>query len=198
MAHPPGSGRDSNLNTTWKSLKDRLGTEIRAIKPRLQTNGTNPDFKLPTRRDCACGCGGASNARSYFLPDHDLKALRRVIKREYGSVSEFLRHHDYSFSIALKEPIRRSIKLMDRGNDAVNLSVQTSCLSLSLDADGVACVGGTRVTLVTVIGTYKGVATSYASCFTHMLPCMRRSPLHFWDMTHFRNSTRPVLPIYLD
>ena len=82
--------------------KDRLGTEIRAIKPRLQTNGTNPDFKLPTRRYCACGCGGASNARSYFLPDHDLKALRRVIESEYGSVSEFLRHHDYSFSVTLK------------------------------------------------------------------------------------------------
>ena len=82
--------------------KDRLASEIRAVKPRSQTNGVSSDCKLPTPSYCACGCGGASNADSYFLPGHDLKALHQVVKKEYGSISEFLRHHDYPFGIAFK------------------------------------------------------------------------------------------------
>ena len=37
------------------------------------------------------------NTGSHFLQGHDQKALYEVIKSEYGSVVEFLRHHDYSF-----------------------------------------------------------------------------------------------------
>ena len=76
--------------------KDRMATELNAVK-RHKKNWVESDFRLPSTDGCLCGCGGVPNTGSHFLQGHDQKALQKVIKSEYGSVLEFLRHHDYSF-----------------------------------------------------------------------------------------------------
>ena len=76
--------------------KDRMATELNAVK-RHKKNWVESDVRLPSTDGCLCGCGGVPNAGSHFLQGHDQKALQKVIKSEYGSVLEFLRHHDYSF-----------------------------------------------------------------------------------------------------
>ena len=81
--------------------KDRLAAELRAIKPRHWTSETELDIELSLPRACACGCGDIPEEGSRFLQGHDHKAVHKVIKKEYGSVMEFLRHHDYPFEIAL-------------------------------------------------------------------------------------------------
>ena len=77
--------------------KDRLATKLNAVKLH-QTNGVASDVKLPPTGKCWCGCGGVPNKDSHFLQGHDQRALHKVIKSEYGSVLEFLRHHDYASS----------------------------------------------------------------------------------------------------
>lgn len=37
---------------------------------------------------CYCGCGG--DTQSYFLPGHDLKAVKSFIKLEFGSIANLL------------------------------------------------------------------------------------------------------------
>lgn len=80
--------------------KDRLATELKTVK-RLKTNGTESAVKLKFTDKCLCGCGDIPTEGLRFLQGHDQKALHKVIKKEYGSVMEFLRHHDYPFGIAL-------------------------------------------------------------------------------------------------
>ena len=74
--------------------KDRLATELRAINPRRHTSETKLDIELMTSSACACGCGDIPREGSRFLQGHDQKAVHKVIEKEYGSVMEFLRHHD--------------------------------------------------------------------------------------------------------
>ena len=74
--------------------KDRLATELRAIKPRRWTSETKLDIELTTSSTCACGCGDIPSEGSRFLQGHDQKALHKVIEKEYGNIIEFLRHHD--------------------------------------------------------------------------------------------------------
>ena len=80
--------------------KDRIMDRLRAIKP-CSANRITPNTVSPSRGECQCGCGGVPNTDARFLQGHDQKALHKVIKREYGSVSEFLRHHSYPYDIAL-------------------------------------------------------------------------------------------------
>ena len=75
--------------------KDRMATKLSAVK-RYKRNWGESDIRLPSDNRCWCGCGGVANTDSHFLQGHDQKALHEVIKSEYGSVLEFLRHHDYS------------------------------------------------------------------------------------------------------
>ena len=75
--------------------KDRMATKLNAVK-RRRTKVVGSDTKLPSTDKCRCGCGGVTSADSHFLQGHDQQAVQRVIKSEYGSVLEFLRHHDYS------------------------------------------------------------------------------------------------------
>ena len=75
--------------------KDRISAELNSVK-RLKVNGLDLETKLPSTDKCWCGCGGVPNTDAHFLQGHDQNALHEVIKSEYGSVVEFLRHHDYS------------------------------------------------------------------------------------------------------
>ena len=76
--------------------KDRMATKLNAVKHH-QTVGIKSDVKLPFPGKCQCGCGCVPSRKgSAFSQGHDQRALHRVIKSEYGSVLEFLRHHDYS------------------------------------------------------------------------------------------------------
>ena len=75
--------------------KDRMATKLSAVK-RHKRNWAESDVMLPSDNRCWCGCGGVTNTDSHFLQGHDHKALHKVIESEYGSVVEFLRHHDYS------------------------------------------------------------------------------------------------------
>ena len=74
---------------------DQLSAKLKAIKPRLN-NGATLDDQSPSPGECMCGCGGEPKSGSAFLQGHDQKALHKVIKTEYGSVSEFLQHHGYA------------------------------------------------------------------------------------------------------
>ena len=74
--------------------KARMRDRLRAVK-RRPWNRISPDTELPSRGKCQCGCGGIPSADSRFLQGHDQKAVHKVIESEYGSVMEFLRHHDY-------------------------------------------------------------------------------------------------------
>lgn len=73
--------------------KDRLATELKSVK-RLKTNGTESEAKMKLSDKCLCGCGNIPSEGSRFLQGHDQKALHKVITKEYGSIMEFLRHHD--------------------------------------------------------------------------------------------------------
>lgn len=74
---------------------DQLAAKLREIKPRSR-NGATSDDQLPQLDECLCGCGESPESDSAFLQEHDQKALHKVIKSEYGSVSEFLQHHGYT------------------------------------------------------------------------------------------------------
>jgi hypothetical protein len=44
---------------------------------------------------CWCNCGAEVPSRSFFVSGHDRVAESRVIRREYGSVPDFLAAHGY-------------------------------------------------------------------------------------------------------
>ena len=74
---------------------DLMEAKLNAIKPRLK-NGATSDDESPSLDKCICGCGESPKSGSAFSQGHDQKALHKVIKTEYGSVSEFLKHHGYA------------------------------------------------------------------------------------------------------
>ena len=76
--------------------KDRMATKLNAVK-RHKWNGAESGVRLPSTNRCWCGCGDEPNPGRSFKSGHDQRALHKVIENEYGSVLEFLRHHDYSF-----------------------------------------------------------------------------------------------------
>ena len=75
--------------------EDQIETKLKAVKPH-PTNGITSDIELPQPAKCQCGCGGEPKLGADFLQGHDQKALHKVVKSEYGSVLEFLRHHGYA------------------------------------------------------------------------------------------------------
>lgn len=50
---------------------------------------------MPDERQCWCGCGSRPAPRKVWAPGHDRKAEAAVIRREYGSIAEFVRQHGY-------------------------------------------------------------------------------------------------------
>jgi hypothetical protein len=58
---------------------------------------------------CWCGCGTEVDARAFFVRGHDKRAEAGVIRREYGSVVDFLAAHGYG-------PTRKST--VEGGDDA--------------------------------------------------------------------------------
>ena len=77
--------------------EDLIESKLKSVKPH-PTNGMTTGIELPKPAECQCGCGGEPKAGADFLQGHDQKALHKVVKREYGSVMEFLRHHGYSLT----------------------------------------------------------------------------------------------------
>ena len=75
--------------------EDLIESKLKSVKPH-PTNGFTSDIELPKPAECQCGCGGEPKSGADFLQGHDQRALHRVVKSEYGSVIEFLRHHGYS------------------------------------------------------------------------------------------------------
>lgn len=77
---------------------DLMESKLNAIKPR-PVNGAGLaglyDEQSPLDK-CICGCGESPKSGLAFSQGHDQKALHKVIKAEYGSVSEFLQHHGYA------------------------------------------------------------------------------------------------------
>ena len=86
----------------WTGLQSRYDLEVAKDKREMklnaggvhQINMIESDINLPHPNKCQCGCDGVPE-KGAFLPGHDQKALHTVIRREYGSVLGFLRHHDY-------------------------------------------------------------------------------------------------------
>ena len=74
--------------------RDRLADEFKAGNGH-RANAIVSDLELPHPDKCQCGCGGLPGKRA-FLPGHGPKTLHTVIRKEYGSVLEFMRRHGYS------------------------------------------------------------------------------------------------------
>ena len=80
------------------TANDLMESKLNAIKPR-PVNGAGLaglHDESPSPSECICGCGESPKSGSAFSQGHDQKALHKVIKTEYGSVSEFLQHHGYA------------------------------------------------------------------------------------------------------